>query len=296
MQERPTRRTVLQTATVGGALALAGCMGAEGESDEPAAARSGSPTATESEDGQTHEQTEEGDDLGEWLATANRPGGREDLRYADEVEVIVGHPAVPFAFRPADVTVAPDTTIVWHWGLEAGPKNVSAVDGTFHSGAPIDEVQHTFEYTFTEPGNYRYVCEPLADCGMKGVVRVLDVPESEYPTVAKWLADVEHYDGTVTDRTGRSAVDVTVADPDVNHALSFTPPAIRIDPGTTVVWNWTGEGGAHDIAFVDADIPRSELTAERGATFEHTFESTGVYRYYCRPHQGATQMGAVVVE
>lgn len=295
MQQRPTRRSVLQTATVGGALALAGCMGAEGESGEPVAAQSASPTEEDHEPADEHEDGD-GDDLQEWLHTANKPGGRQNSRYTDEVDVVVGHPAVPYAFAPADLTVSPGTTVLWKWGLEAGPKNVSAVDGTFHSGAPIDDVQHTFEFTFTEPGNYRYICEPLEDCGMKGVVRVLDVPESDYPAVAKWLAEVEGFDGTVTDETGSEEVGVIVGEVDENHGFSFTPPAIKVDKGTTVVWEWTGNGGSHDVVFHETDVEKSEIMGEQGATFEHTFESTGVYRYYCRPHRAVGQKGAVVVE
>ncbi|MDS0281665.1 plastocyanin/azurin family copper-binding protein [Halomicroarcula sp. S3CR25-11] len=40
----------------------------------------------------------------------------------------------------------------------------------------------------------------------------------------------------------------------------------------------------------------SDLTAEEGSTFEHTFESAGTYLYYCAPHLGFGMRGAVVVE
>lgn len=35
---------------------------------------------------------------------------------------------------------------------------------------------------------------------------------------------------------------------------------------------------------------------EPKATFEHTFEVEGTYKYFCKPHEGAKMYGYVVVE
>lgn len=293
MRESPTRRTVLQSVTAGSAVAIAGCLSASGSEN------TSSPTATETHDG-TAEPTEsdgsESTDLGEWLLASNVVEGPADHYLDDRVRVHVGTSHVPYAFMSADVRVTAGTTVEWYWSPFGGENNVVAVDGRFRSGDPIDDRGETYEYTFDEPGVYRYVSEPHAECGMRGVVRVESVPESGYPEVDRWLADVDNYEGTVPDRTAAERVSVSTGAPGNGGHFAFDPPALAVSPGTTVEWEWTGEGGAHDVHFVEADLANSELQPEAGATFTHTFEEPGVYRYTCRPHRGIGQKGAVVVE
>jgi halocyanin-like protein len=74
----------------------------------------------------------------------------------------------------------------------------------------------------------------------------------------------------------------------------FGPPAVRIDPGATVVWEWTGKGGSHNVVAEDGSF-ESDLASEAGYTFSHTFESKGVYKYVCTPHQSLGMKGAIVV-
>ena len=106
-----------------------------------------------------------------------------------------------------------------------------------------------------------------------------------------WFDGVSNYDG-VADLTGESSVTAMVGTDD---GFAYDPPAIRIDVGTTVVWEWTGDGGAHDVIEDDGAFESELLTAE-GATFEHTFDAEGVYKYYCSPHIAMGMKGAVVVE
>ena len=60
--------------------------------------------------------------------------------------------------------------------------------------------------------------------------------------------------------------------------LAFSPAAIQVDSGTTVTWEWTGEGGAHNVVHEDGEF-ESDLQEEDGATFEHTFEEEGNFLY-----------------
>ena len=108
-----------------------------------------------------------------------------------------------------------------------------------------------------------------------------------------WFDGVENYEGVI-DQTGQSEVRVQVGTEANGGPFGFDPAAIRVDPGTTVVWEWTGEGGVHNVAEVDGDF-ESELIDEEGATFEHTFETDGVSRYVCAPHEAMGMKGAVVV-
>ncbi|WP_058366087.1 halocyanin domain-containing protein [Haloparvum sedimenti] len=108
-----------------------------------------------------------------------------------------------------------------------------------------------------------------------------------------WFEDVDNYEGTY-DYTGQDEVTVAVG---AGGGLQFEPAAILVDPGTTVVWEWTGEGGDHNVV-TEGEGFESELTGEAGHTFEHTFddaESGDTFLYYCDPHRAVGMKGAVAV-
>lgn len=111
--------------------------------------------------------------------------------------------------------------------------------------------------------------------------------------VSDYLSDANGFDSSLADKTGSSEVTVEVGTGD--NGYGFTPPAIQVDSGTKVVWEWTGKGNTHNVVHEDGDF-ESELSAEEGFTFEHTFESSGTFLYYCQPHKSLGMKGAVVVE
>ena len=97
---------------------------------------------------------------------------------------------------------------------------------------------------------------------------------------------------TVRDATGQAVAVVAVgAGAD---GLAFDPTRLRIDPGTTVVWEWTGEGGTHNVVSLDGEF-NSQLVNEAGHTFEHQFTDPGVYEYICEPHVGVDMTGEIEV-
>jgi len=112
--------------------------------------------------------------------------------------------------------------------------------------------------------------------------------------VDDYLSDTDNYD-SIEDMTGQSEVTVQVGTEANGGAFGFGPPAIRVDSGTTVVWEWTGEGSTHNVVHEDGDFS-SEMSAEAGHTFEHTFEESGTYLYQCEPHVSLGMKGAVVVQ
>jgi halocyanin-like protein len=69
---------------------------------------------------------------------------------------------------------------------------------------------------------------------------------------------------------------------------------VAVSSGTTVVWEWTGQGGGHNVSADSGDF-ESETVEEEGHTFEYTFEETGTQEYVCTPHQAVGMKGAVVV-
>ncbi len=85
----------------------------------------------------------------------------------------------------------------------------------------------------------------------------------------------------------------------------YKPHIVWIEPGGTVTWRL--ESGSHDaVAYHPnndkplrmpeaADPWQTELLTEAGATGEHTFETEGVYNYYCTPHESLGMVGTVIV-
>lgn len=118
------------------------------------------------------------------------------------------------------------------------------------------------------------------------------IPDDEEPDYGGWLDAAETYDGTA-DYRGEGEVTVMVGAG--SRGYSFSPAAIMVDPGTTVVWEWTGQGGGHNVEEENGEYG-SPIESEEGHTFEHAFEESGVSLYTCIPHDQQGMRGAVAVE
>ena len=129
-----------------------------------------------------------------------------------------------------------------------------------------------------------------AGAAVGGLAGCLGDDEIEEGTYGDWFRGVNNFEGTV-DRTDEREVVVEVGS---GNGLSYDPAAVRISTGTTVVWDWTGIGGRHDVVEVEGAF-ESELYLEEGRHFSHTFAETGVYRYVCTPHRTSGMKGAVQV-
>jgi len=107
-------------------------------------------------------------------------------------------------------------------------------------------------------------------------------------------------DGNATDMTGQDEVEVSVGAG--SQGYRFDPADIVVDAGTTVRWVWTGQGSQHNVVEADGtetlDDPsfESELVAEEGHEFTHTFEESGTYDYVCSVHINQDMVGSVEVE
>lgn len=106
----------------------------------------------------------------------------------------------------------------------------------------------------------------------------------------QWLRGTRGFENLVDRRT----VSEVVVDVGAGDGLQYAPAAIRIAPGTTVRWRWTGQGGLHDVSFKNVDL-KARLRGEEGAEFTSTFDEPGEYRYECTPHAGIGMRGVVVV-
>lgn len=112
--------------------------------------------------------------------------------------------------------------------------------------------------------------------------------------VDEYLSDVDNYD-EIADETGSESVTVTVGAEGNGGAFAFEPAAVQVDPGTTIQFEWTGQGGGHNVVDEEGAFDSGSPVAEAGVNFEHTFEEEGVFLYYCAPHKSLGMKGAVVV-
>jgi plastocyanin len=72
-----------------------------------------------------------------------------------------------FTFAPADLTVAPGTTVTWT-NHDDIPHTVTSTDGAFRSHAL--DTDDSFSFTFEKTGSYRYFCSLHPH--MVGTIRV----------------------------------------------------------------------------------------------------------------------------
>ena len=139
----------------------------------------------------------------------------------------------------------------------------------------------------------------LAACSTAALAGAVAAPASAQsegadvrPDFGTWLDGV---DGGLRDARGQDEVVVQVGASGNGADYAFAPAGLWVDPGTTVRWRWTGNGGSHNVhAQRGADF-ESETTMEAGHTFEHTFESGGITTYQCDPHAQIGMKGAIAV-
>lgn len=102
---------------------------------------------------------------------------------------------------------------------------------------------------------------------------------------------------------------------EMTDELTFEPARIQVSSGTTVTWENVGTIG-HTVTAYEDEIPSgatffasggfdSEQAARdgypqegnipEGETYEHTFETTGEFQYFCIPHELNGMVGYVKV-
>jgi len=109
-----------------------------------------------------------------------------------------------------------------------------------------------------------------------------------------WFSGVSNFSSTV-DRRGEDEVTVEVGVEANQGYFGFGPAAVWVDPDTTVTWEWTGRGNAHNVVAEDDSFTSGSAVAEAGTTYERTFSETGIHKYYCQPHELNGMKGAIVV-
>lgn len=150
----------------------------------------------------------------------------------------------------------------------------------------------------------------LAGCSDNGSVHESNKTLSgdDFPVVDEWLTETEtggeasNYDGSVVDQREEKAIYIDVGTG--NNGTEFTPVAVAVTPGTTVRWEWTGDGGAHNVmAEPDHQIGESDYEFSSGdpmdeenEIYEQTLDDPGIALYHCDPHLSVGMKGAIIVE
>lgn len=111
--------------------------------------------------------------------------------------------------------------------------------------------------------------------------------------------------GPVSAQSSGTEPAVTVG---MTNTLSFDPDTVRIETGQMIRWKNTSVI-VHTVtadpeeATIEKSVKLPEGAApfnsdnmDPKATFEHTFEVPGTYRYFCIPHEGTKMYGTVIVE
>ena len=114
-----------------------------------------------------------------------------------------------------------------------------------------------------------------------------------------WPSGAEGNVGSYTDARGQDSVTISVGAGD--QGLAFDPTLVWVDEGTTITWEWTGAGGAHNVQTVDGGGPASldsgDPVGEEGATYEYetSGEDAGITHYHCVPHTAVGMHGGLAV-
>jgi halocyanin-like protein len=261
----------------------------------------------------------EGTDLTEWFANTDGATTVVDARGQSTVEIAVG--AVgnggAFSFDPVAVRIDPGTEVVWTWTGNGGSHNVVAEDGAFASDY-ASEQGATFEYVADTAGVLPYACVPHKAMGMRGALVVgdesvtLGASSTETPAGTRtgqhaeqqeqlgpmrsfdgWLEGTDNYRG-VADRRGHDEVRVSVGAMGNGGQFAFEPAAVRVDPGTTVIWEWVGTAGPYDV--VDETLGfASDQVRGAGHEFALRFGGNGVSTYGCTEYGEQGMRGVVLV-
>jgi halocyanin-like protein len=136
------------------------------------------------------------------------------------------------------------------------------------------------------------------------------IPGSDYPAVDDWLTETDvgaadgTYDGEILDMREESDVTIEVGSEGNGGSFAYDPSAVAISTGTEVLWEWTGEGGQHNVEaepedqIGESDFEFSSGEAVDGGDVEYTFtfDESGIALYHCEPHLSLGMKGSIVVE
>jgi halocyanin-like protein len=118
----------------------------------------------------------------------------------------------------------------------------------------------------------------------------------EVPVFGSYLSDANGYaEADTVDARGQDSVTVAVGAGE--GGIAFDPATVWVSPGTTITWEWTGEGGGHNVVTNDGPAALDSGSAQESGTYEYDFteEDAGLTTYKCNPHETEGMKGGVAV-
>ena len=118
----------------------------------------------------------------------------------------------------------------------------------------------------------------------------------EVPVFGSYLSDANGYaEADTVDARGQDSVTVDVGAGGDGYA--FDPATVWVSPGTTITWEWTGEGGGHNVVTNDGPAALDSGSPQESGTYEYDFteDDAGLTAYKCVPHEGQGMRGGVAV-
>ncbi|MFB6104164.1 MAG: halocyanin domain-containing protein [Halobacteriaceae archaeon] len=242
--------------------------------------------------------------------------GNQLLAPPDE-DVYIG--AVQWAWDGLPAALKPGTEYKFHIGSYDVQHGLSIRQANNLSQQMSLQVLPGYEWvvemTFDDPGTYHVVCNEFCGTGhrsMHGSFTVADYDDADVTqptdggseadyggwfTAARSGGATQNYGGSPTDRTGTDATTVSVGAEGNGGPYAFDPAAIRVDPGTTVTFEWVSDNHTLHVQSQPDGANWSGHSAieNSGYSTAHTFETPGVYKYYCNPHLPLGMKGVVEV-
>ncbi|WP_418282356.1 halocyanin domain-containing protein [Halorubrum sp. DTA98] len=115
--------------------------------------------------------------------------------------------------------------------------------------------------------------------------------------VPDWPTAAEGNLGTYEDARGQDDVTVMVGADD--DGLAFDATLLWVDPGTTITFEWTGQGGGHNVETVEGEaaLDSGDPVDEEGYTYtyETSEDDEGITHYHCAPHDAVGMHGGLAV-
>jgi halocyanin-like protein len=175
------------------------------------------------------------------------------------------------------------------------------------------------EMSFDDTGTYHVICNEFCGTGHRSmhgrfVVREHDPSDVQQPSDGRsegeseayggWFTGdakggaTENYNGSTADETGSDEATVTVGADGNGGTFAFDPPAVAVSPGTTVTFEWASNN--HNV-LVESQPDGANWQGHEGLENEDfsvsdTFDTEGVYTYYCQPHLSVGMKGVVEVQ
>jgi plastocyanin len=152
--------------------------------------------------------------------------------------------------------IGTNNTVIWtnndsaHHTVTSKPGNGSISSGDLAKGA-------TYNYTFTEPGTYNYICQYHA--WMAGTIVV------------------------VAGGGGGALISMPKGAGSPNGAPGYSPANFTVVIGVNNTVTWTNNDSAHHtVTATDNSFDSTDMAP--GATFSYTFKTAGTYNYVCSYH------------